>query len=70
MHIGDTDARHIMAISSGPRKYGWKVKISKTSSEIKTDEDDPGFVAKNEIDTKDNTICSGTNWRILSASVQ
>ena len=70
MYNRDTDAIHIQAISSGPRIYGRQVNIYKTSSETKTDEDDPGFVAKNEIDTKDNTICSGTNWRILSASGQ
>ena len=70
MYNRDTNARHIQAISSGPRRYGRQVKRSKTSSEIKTDEAEPGFDANNEIDTRSETICAAANWRLLSASGQ
>ena len=64
MYNRDTDTRHIQAISSGPRRYGRQVKRSKTSSAIKTDD------AKNEINTRADTICVGANWILLSASGQ
>ena len=70
MYSSDTDSRHIHAIGSGPRRYGWQVKISKTSSAIKTYEDETGFDAKNELDNRSDTICAGANWRLLSASGQ
>ena len=70
MYNRDTDAIHIQAISSGPRIYGRQVNIYKTSSETKTDEDDPGFDSNNEIDNRAGTICAGENSRILSASGQ
>ena len=67
MYNRNIDAIHIHSISSGPRQYGQQVKISHTSSAIKTDEADPGFDAKNEFDTRADTICAGKNWIILSA---
>ena len=70
MYNRDTGARHIHAISSGPRRYGRQVKIYKTSSAIKTDEAEPVFEANNEPNTRSDTICAGANWRLLSASVQ
>ena len=70
MYNCDTDARHIQAISSIPRRYGRQVKISKTSSEIKTDEADPVFYAKDELNTRAETIGAGSNWILLSASGQ
>ena len=70
MYNRDTDARHIKAIISGPRRYGRKVKISKNSSEINTDEAETVFDANNELDTRADTICTGANWRLLSASGQ
>ena len=66
----DTDSRHIQDIGSGPRQYGQKIKTSKTSSAINNDEAEPGFDAKNELDTSADTICTGANWRLLSASFQ
>ena len=65
MYIRDTYARHIQAISSVPSQYGRQVKISKTSSAIKTDDAEPSFDSKNEIDTRDYNICVGANWRLL-----
>ena len=70
MYNCDTDTRHIQAISSGPRRYGRKFKRSKTSSEIKTNETENGFDAKNKLNTRADTICAGANWRLLSASHQ
>ena len=70
MYNCDTDARHIHAISSIPRRYGRQVKISKTLSEIKTDEADPVFYAKDELNTRAETIGAGSNWILLSASGQ
>ena len=70
MYNRDTGTRHIQAIISVPRRYGWQVNRSKTSSVIKTYEAEPGFDAKNEIDTRANTICAGANWILLSASGQ
>ena len=70
MYNRDTDSRHIQSIISVPRRYGRQVKRSKTSSSINTDEAEPGFDANNELNTRANTICAGTNWRILSASGQ
>ena len=70
MYNCDTDARHIQAISSGPRRYGRQVKRSKTLSEINTNEAEPGFDANNEIYTRADTIRAGANWRLLSASGQ
>ena len=70
MYNSDTDARHIHAIISGTRQYGRQVKISMTSSEIKTDEAEPGFDAKNELDNRADTICADANWILLSASGQ
>ena len=61
MYNRDTDARHIQSISSGPRRYGRQVKIYKTSSAIKTDDAEPGFEAKNELNTRAGTICVGAN---------
>ena len=63
-------ARHIQAIISGQRRYGWKVNISKISSEIKTDEAEPGFDSKNDLNTRSDTIYAGANQRLLSASGQ
>ena len=68
MYNNDSDAIHIHAISSRPRKYGRQVNISKTLSEIKADKYDTRFDAKNEINTKADTICADANWRLLSAS--
>ena len=51
-----------------PKLYESQVKISKTSSEIKNNEAEPGFDAKNELDPRSDTICAGSNWRLLSAS--
>ena len=70
MYNRDTDARHIQAINSSPRLYGRQVKISKTSSAIKTDEGEPGFDANNDLDTRSDTICAGANWKLLCASDQ
>ena len=70
MYNRDTGARHIHAISSGPRRYGRQIKRYKTSSEIKTNEAELVFDAKNELDIRSDTICEGTNWRLLSASGQ
>ena len=70
MYNRDTYLRPIPAISSIPRQYGRKVKRYKTSSEINTDNAEPGFGAKNELDTRAKTICAGTNWILLSASSQ
>ena len=70
MHNCHTYARHIQTIISVPRRYGWQVKRSNISSEINTDKADPGFYAKNDIDTRSDTICAGANWRLLSASGQ
>ena len=52
MSNSDTYARHIQAISSGPRKYSRQVKISKTLLEIKTDDVEPVFDDNNDIDTR------------------
>ena len=60
-----TDARHIQAIRFVLRLYGRQVKIYKTMSEIKTDEAEPEFDANNDIDTREDTICAGANWRLL-----
>ena len=68
MYNCDTYSRHIQAISSGPRQYGRQVKISKTSSEINTDEADTGFDANNNLGTRSDTICAGAKWRLLSTS--
>ena len=64
----DTYSRHIQAIIYLPRHYGRQVKISKTSSAIKTYEDETGFDAKNELDNRSDTICAGAKWRLLSTS--
>ena len=61
MYNFDKYARLIHTISSSPRRYGRKVKISKTSSSINTYEADPGFDANNDIDTRADTICAGAN---------
>ena len=70
MYNRDTDSRHIHAICSVQRQYGRQVKRSKTLSAIKTDKAEPALYAKNEIDTRSDTICAGANWRILSDSGQ
>ena len=70
MYNHDTYARHIQSISSDPRRYRRQFKRSNTSSAIKTDEAEPGFDAKNDLNTRSNTICAGKNWRLLSASGQ
>ena len=61
MYSCDKDARKIKAIRSGPRRYGRQVKRSNTSSVIKTDDEEPGFDAKNEINTRAKTIYAGDN---------
>ena len=70
MYNRDTDEIHIHVISYGPRRYGREIKRSNTLSAIKTDEADTGFDAKNELDTRADTICAGASWRLLSASGQ
>ena len=70
MYIGNTDARQIHAISSGPRHYGQQVKRYKTLSKIKTDEAEPGFDANNELNIMANNICAGEKFILLSASGQ
>ena len=67
MYNHDTYERHIQDISPGPRRYRRQVKRSNTSTSINTDEAGPGFDANNDIDTRDDTICEGENWRLLSA---
>ena len=66
----DTDVRHIWSVSYGPRRCGQQVKRYKTLSEIKTNEAELVFDAKNELDIRSDNICEGTNWRLLSASGQ
>ena len=70
MYKCDTDARQIQAISSKPRQYGRQVKRYKTLSEINTDEADPGFDSKNQIDARAKTTCAVANWKLLSNSGQ
>ena len=70
MYNRDTHARHIQYIRSVSRRYGQQVKRSKTLSAIRTDEADPGSDANNELDTRANTKCEGSDWKLLSASGQ
>ena len=70
MYNLDTDERHVQAVSSGPRRYVCQVKISTTLSAINTDKAEPGFDANNYINTRSDTICASTKWRLLSDSGQ
>lgn len=60
----------VKAIVTGERhaSQGRSAKRAKTS--VKTGEQVPGTRARNELDTRADTICVGANWRLLSTTGQ
>ena len=62
---------HVSKIISGPRHgQGRAVKRAKTTTAMRKADHVDGMEARNELDTRADTICAGVNFRMISTSGQ